>query len=107
MRAKLFLVAVFVGLGLTAARPAIGDRTEGWQALFNGKDLDGWETWLGRPHTGGEIVGLNKDPKNVYSVVMVDGKSAIRISGEIWGALTSKAEYENYHLKLQFKWGEK
>ena len=29
------------------------------------------------------------------------------ISGEIYGALTTKKEYENYHLKLQFKWGEK
>jgi len=39
--------------------------------------------------------------------VDVDGKPAIRISGEIFGALTSKDEFENYHLKLEFKWGEK
>ena len=37
----------------------------------------------------------------------MDGKPAIRISGEIFGALTSKDEFENYHLKLEFKWGEK
>lgn len=30
----------------------------------------------------------------------------MHISGEIYGALISKQEYENYHLKLQFKWGE-
>lgn len=78
-----------------------------WKSLFNGKDLTGWDTWLGRPGKGEEIVGLNRDPKNVYTIVMVDGAPAIRISGEIWGAITTKDEFENYHLKLEFKWGEK
>lgn len=76
-------------------------------ALFNGRDLSGWDSWLGRPYRGKEVVGLNIDPKQVYSVVTVDGAPAIRISGEIWGALTSKEAFENYHLRLEFKWGEK
>src|SRR5262245_1659691 len=84
-----------------------GGKVEEWMPLFNGRDLDGWDTWLGKPYKGTENVGLNKDPKGVYSVVMHDGKPAIRITGEIFGALTSKQEYENYHFKLQFKWGEK
>jgi hypothetical protein len=97
-------------LGLILAVPAgqsADDKKDGWTPLFNGKDLDGWDTWLGRPHMEKEIVGLNKDPKGVYKVVAEDGQPAVRISGEIWGALTSKKEYENYHLKLEFKWGEK
>jgi hypothetical protein len=79
----------------------------GWKSLFNGKDLAGWDTWLGKPQGSKEVVGLNKDPKNVYTVVDADGKPAIRISGEIWGAITTHDEFENYHLKLEFKWGEK
>ncbi|MCI0641874.1 MAG: DUF1080 domain-containing protein [Gemmataceae bacterium] len=78
-----------------------------WFSLFNGKNLDGWDTWLGRPNKEKEVVGLNKDPKNVYTIVEVDGRPAIRISGEMFGALTTKYEFENYHLKLEFKWGEK
>lgn len=78
-----------------------------WKSLFNGKDFTGWETWLGKPAGSKEVVGLNKDPKGVYSVVTVDGKPAIRISGEIWGAITTKEEFENYHLRFEFKWGEK
>src|SRR5262245_63163708 len=78
-----------------------------WTSLFNGKDLAGWDTWLGRPQGEKEPVGLNKDPKQVYTVVEADGKPAIRISGEIFGAITSEKEFENYHLKLEFKWGEK
>jgi hypothetical protein len=89
---------------LFANLPATGDD---WTPLFNGKNLDGWDTWLGKPFMGKDVIGLNYDPKGVYSVVTVDGKPAIRITGEIFGALTSKKEYENYHLRLEFKWGEK
>ena len=32
---------------------------------------------------------------------------AIRISGEVFGELRTARSFENYHLKLQFKWGEK
>jgi hypothetical protein len=89
--------------------------------LFNGKDLGGWDTWLGKPdrlidvpgqpkNDAGDYigpVGLNRDPKGVFSVVTIDGAPAIRISGEIFGALTSAHEYENYHLRFEFRWGEK
>lgn len=81
-----------------------------WQILFNGKNLKGWDTYLGREVddngkdlNGGVPVGFNTDPKKVFTVVKEDGKPAIRISGETWGALVSKQEFENYHLRLQFK----
>jgi hypothetical protein len=66
--------------------------------LFNGKDLTGWDTYL--PETG-----LNNDPDKVFSVVEVDGAPAIRISGQHFGGVSTKQEYANYHLRLQFKWG--
>lgn len=84
-----------------------GDAKTGAMALFNGKDLAGWDTWLGKPFKGDKVVGLNVDPDKVYTVVEVDGKPAIRISGQVFGALTTKEAYENYHLKFEFKWGEK
>jgi len=93
----------------------------GWTPLFNGRDLTGWETWLGIPDrsvAGLDLprdpdgrytapLGLNVDPKRVFTVVEVDGKPAIRISGEIFGALTGRQEYDDFHLRLEFKWGEK
>lgn len=36
-----------------------------------------------------------------------DGKPVLKVTGQIYGGLTTKAEFENYHLTLQFKWGEK
>jgi hypothetical protein len=94
-------------LWVLVATPTRADKDNAWTPLFNGKDLDGWETWLGKTAEDKEPIGLNKDPNHVYTVVEVEGKPAIRITGENFGALASKAEYENYHLRIEFKWGEK
>jgi hypothetical protein len=77
-----------------------------WIALFNGKDLSGWETFLGTPPGGNEPIGRSRDPKGVFSVVEVDGKPALRISGEGLGGIATLKEYGNYHLELEFKWGD-
>ena len=55
-----------------------------------------------------EPIGSGRDPLNVFTVVNdVDGRPAIRISGEVFGELRTKRSFKDYHLKLQFKWGEK
>lgn len=77
-----------------------------WQSLFNGKNLDGWDTYVGPKEKGGEPIGLNKDPMNLFSVVEMDGEKVIRISGEINASLATQEEFENYHLTLDLKWGE-
>ncbi len=84
---------------------------ESWQQLFNSKDLTGWDTYIGPDLNDsgkfitGQPVGLNKDPRKVFTVVKTDEGNLIRISGENWGAISTIGEYENYHLRLQFKWG--
>lgn len=84
-----------------------------WRYLFNNKDLSGWDTYLGPPFSEkGEVrkdvqpVGLNKDPKQVFTTVTEDGQKALRISGEQFGGISTTEEFENYHLQLQFKWGK-
>lgn len=106
MRRFAGLAAVAAGLCLSCF-PSTVTADEAWIPLFNGKDLDGWDVWLGRPKGETQSIGLNKDEKKVFSVVEVDGKPAIRISGEISGAITSQKEYGDYHLRVEFKWGEK
>jgi hypothetical protein len=89
-----------------------GVASDGPQELFNGRDLTGWDTYLGPRYDtaekkfAGPHVGLNTDPDGVFSVVQADGAPAIRISGVVWGGISTHAEFENYHLRLQFKWGE-
>jgi hypothetical protein len=70
--------------------------------LFNGKDLTNFYTYLGSPAKGQPRLGKNKDPEKVFSVV----DKMIRISGKIYGGLITEKEYENYHLIVEFKWGE-
>lgn len=63
--------------------------------LFNGRDLDGFYTWI----RGSEY----EDPKKVFTVQ--DGM--IHISGDGYGGLITKESYRDYHLIVEFKWGEK
>ena len=82
-----------------------------WTKLFNGKNLSGWDTYIGPPldSTGKMLskipVGLNKDPNKVFTIVNDNGQKVIRISGESWGGISTVKEYENFHFKLMFKWG--
>ncbi|HKK43576.1 MAG TPA: DUF1080 domain-containing protein [Bacteroidales bacterium] len=86
---------------------------EQWQPLFNGQDLQGWDTYLGPgfdtvTKTWDTIpVGLNIDPSKVFDVVDLNGEKVLRISGEKFGGISTKAEFENFHLQLEFKWGDK
>ena len=85
---------------------------EHWKSLFNGKDLSGWDTYIGPDldNNGKPItdvpVGLNNDPRHVFTIVPDNGENVIRVSGQNWGAIITKSEFENYHLQLQFKWGD-
>lgn len=91
----------------------------GVTVLFNGTDLSGWYTYLRPPEPTSMVeglqkeegkyvkpLGLNNDPLHVFSVVKEDGKPAIRISGEVFGVLITEKEYENYHLSVEYKWGD-
>ena len=75
--------------------------------LFNGKDLKNWDIFLGSPITGFEDLAKKATPENTYSITPMDGQNVIHVSGDIFASLATKAEYGNYHLRLEFKWGEK
>jgi hypothetical protein len=99
---------------------AVASHGAEWRPLFNGS-LEGWRSWLGVPEASILIPGLSqgpkgkyqsplgwdKDPTGVVKVVSIDGQPAIRLSGEVFGILATKESFGNYHLRLQFKWGEK
>lgn len=81
--------------------------------LFNGRDLDGWDVFLGPAKringtypAVGKAIGLNNDPTGIFSVRTVDGAPAIRSDGRIWGTLTTRGDYRNYHLHIEYKWGD-
>lgn len=89
-----------------------------WTNLID-EDLSQWELWMGVPvvSTGlpgatstngrtGTPLGLDNDPLNVFSVINDGGELQLKITGEVYGGLTTLREYSDYHLSMQFKWGE-
>jgi hypothetical protein len=86
---------------LAAAAIAFYSCTNSYQRarLLNGKDLKGWDTYI-------RSTGLNNDPDNVFSIVELEEGPALKVSGEHFAGISTVEEYSNYHLVLQFKWGE-
>ncbi|MGL1888979.1 MAG: ThuA domain-containing protein [Reichenbachiella sp.] len=91
-----------------------------WVNLLD-EDLSQWVKFMGVPHTSVDIdgvfksddaitgtpLGLNNDPTNVFSVKIENKEPVLEITGEVYGGLTTRQEYSNYHFKTQFKWGTK
>ena len=108
-RDKLIIAILVVPIAVSSFNASV-DR-EGWKYLFNGKDLHGWDTWIGPPldDAGKKLsetpVGLNNDPNHVFTIVKDQGENVIRVSGENWGGISTKKEYQDFHLQLLFKWG--
>jgi hypothetical protein len=108
---------LLLGFALLATMAFMGQPNDhlrppsGWHALFNGKDLTGWDTYLAPPadNTGKRLsdqpIGLDNDPHHVFTVVRDGDQNMIRISGEDVGGIISKQKYANYHLQVLFKWG--
>ena len=85
--------------------------------------LSQWEVFIGVPHTSvtglpagtpqsddyhtGTPLGLNNDPKKIFTTFEGNGTTVLHISGEIYGCVTTKKEYSNYHFETDFKWGER
>jgi hypothetical protein len=114
---RRFLLIVSVLLGVIGAHAQTG-----WTSLWNGTNLDGWTTWMRPPAASSNVpgmkrdadgnyvdpIGSGRDPLAVFTVVdNVDGRPAIRISGEVFGELRTTGSFKDYHLTLQFKWGDK
>jgi hypothetical protein len=65
-------------------------------ALFDGKDMARWYTFL-RDH------GKDKDPNGTFSIK--DG--VLRVSGQDWGGLATRDEYADYRVDVVYAWGGK
>jgi hypothetical protein len=64
-------------------------------ALFNGRDLSGFYTWLNDTQY--------EDPRKVFTVT--DGM--LHISGDGFGYICTREAYRDYHLVAEFRWGER
>lgn len=85
------------------------------RALFNGRDLTGWQAWLGYPDPaftyrdapGVAPIGRSRSTAGDFAVRTIDGKPALWVKGQTWGALVHDADLRDYHLRLQFRWSDR
>lgn len=83
--------------------------------LFNRRDLTGWETWLGYPdpavtyrdQPGATPIGRARATIGDVAVKMIDGAPALWVKGQTWGAIVHDADLRDYHLRLEYRWGDK
>jgi hypothetical protein len=78
-------------------------RSDGWSPLFNGRNFDGWYTFLASK-------GKNNDPQHVFQLE----KGVIHILNipvtkekQEFGYLASEKEFSHCRISLEFKWGTK
>lgn len=69
-------------------------RAQDYKAIFNGKDLQGW------------YVYLQDKQGNVDSAFVVQD-NLIHVTGKSVGYICTNTSYKNFHLIVEFKWGEK
>ena len=64
--------------------------------IFNGKNLDGWHSFL-------KDIGTNTDPNNNFRIE----DSVLHVIGKDLGYVMTEKGFSNYHFKVDFKWGER
>lgn len=91
-----------------------------WEHLVDA-DLTNWDKYLSFQHqvdydgtppvdeSNNEIkpIGLNQPGYSVFTTIKENDETLIKVSGEYYGCIATKKEYENYHFQLKYKWGEK
>ncbi|MGL1888109.1 MAG: DUF1080 domain-containing protein [Reichenbachiella sp.] len=110
----LFLIITTLSLLSCTNQPA------DWTSLLD-KNLSHWDSYLSYRHIEGyngnqpkdeegnliAPIGANNDQYGVFTVIEQNNSQVLRVSGEIYGCVTTKMDYENYHFRLKVKWGEK
>ncbi|MCI0639983.1 MAG: DUF1080 domain-containing protein [Gemmataceae bacterium] len=87
-----FALAAACTLALLAG--GVAHAGDDWIKLFNGKNLDGWKVFLDPK---------KKDAGEVFTVK----EGVLYCEGNVNGYVITDKEYENYTLKVEWRWGER
>jgi hypothetical protein len=94
---RVFLASVVILSGLSLAYAEDAEPIVPQKAtirLFNGKNLDGLYTWLSD--------AKYDDPRKIFTIE--DGM--LHISGNGFGYICTKQRYKDYHLVVEYRWGD-
>lgn len=101
-----FCLSALTIFNVAVAETKPNESTSEWTPLFNGKDLAGFDVFLGRYGPD----RLNDDPQNIVSVQEGEVhiyRDAEQGSKAPFGYFVTKNEYSHYHLRFEYHWGEK
>lgn len=97
------IAATAFGATAAAAPTSAPTSDDGWRPLFNGRDLSGWTFFQ-------DGIG-SSDRDNVVSIkdgiLHILGPGYRGPSAAPMGYLATDREYGDYHLSLEYKWGER
>lgn len=94
----ILLASLVVSINLFAQNEAINtltekEKQEGWQLLFNGKNMDGWKSFQGKEISGWKIIDGILNNSGVGS--------------DHGGDIVTRKKYQDFELSLEWKVGSK
>ncbi len=82
--------------------PVVQAQASEWTPLFNGTNLDGWYTYLPSRGKNNDPEGVFKVENGLLHILDVPDTGADRE----FGYLATDAEYSDYHLRFEYRWGD-
>ena len=96
-----FQDALFV-LGNVRLSGATPEVPGAWEPLFNGSDLSGWYSYLPSKGKNNDLEGVFRAENGMIHILGVEDHGARE-----FGYLATEKSYSNYHLRLEYRWGDK
>lgn len=91
IKQKYHLAALIICMVFFAANSIAQE----FKPLFNGKNLDGWYSFL-------KNKGKNNDSNQVFTI----NNGLLKITGKDFGYIVTEKSYTDFHLVVEFKWGQ-
>ncbi|MDR1526693.1 MAG: DUF1080 domain-containing protein [Dysgonamonadaceae bacterium] len=110
---------IYIIIAISGLLTSCGLKKENeWKPLLD-NELTEWQTYLSYALTDSfrftapldefqnpaPPIGYDKNERNVFSVYQENDEWILRISGEIYGCIFTKKDFQNYHLRLKVKFG--
>jgi hypothetical protein len=117
---KKFVTSMAMTMAMTAAtlgfiphahasdwRPLLDERLSQFDVYLSYRGDQILSVIQGRAPASLRPIGLNPGRQDVFTVSLQDGKPVLRVSGEIYGCISTREDFSNYHLRASYKWGTK
>lgn len=109
MKNKKIILGSLALLVIGSALVGFKRRNQDFKPLFNGKNLEGWYLKLKNDDSemAKKVFAIENEMIHVYDDSWPDEIDLNEGTNGTMGMMYTKAVYEKYHLKFEYKWGKK